>query len=106
MGIGIMLLFSPDNVDMCKFCFQTELSKCISCLVRDDDLRYVSTAEYTETHSTANNTEISLTSLLHISLVICTLHLAGHVKYSSGKHLCDVSTMFPLNFVFSFSTAW
>ena len=34
------------------------------------------------------------------------LHLAGHVKYSSGKHLWEDSSMFPPNFLFSFSTAW
>ena len=42
----------------------------------------------------------------YIDRLALTLQRAGHVKYSSGKHLCAVSARLPQNFLLSFSMAW
>ena len=100
IGLRYFLLI-PDISDKCKFYFHIEQSKCISSREGLSDRPCASAAESTAPHNTRQGL-VKITIFLSESQ---TLHFAGQVKYSSGKHLWEASVMSPQNLVLSFSMA-
>ena len=101
---------SPDISDKCKFCFQTEPSKCIFSPEERSRGRRASAAASSGHHKPGKKYIFThrkyIVGRCYIDRLALTLQRAGHVKYSSGKHLCAVSARLPQNFLLSFSMAW